>query len=328
MIRTTLMAAVGSVLLLIPVSCLAEESATAVEQPEEAPVITDAPATSNIKLSLDMGTGFLGGQSKEYVYWPFWDNHKASELDWSIDCLYLLGLEGRLEIASRFGLEIEGWFKVTDGEGDMSDYDWLYPGLDYTHLSKHPDTDVTDGSLLDLRGSYAFYKTFGVALTGLVGYKRDVFGWESRGGTYDYWRGLDTGVIPANLPVIAYEQTFESIYGGIGFAASFSGNIRLAGSLIYSPLVKGEAVDHHYLRNLVTYDDFTGGDMISFDISGGYDISSFLGVEVGFSYLSYDNMQGDSEWHFNDEGRIRLLEDGAGMDHSSAMLTIMLQMRF
>jgi hypothetical protein len=39
-------------------------------------------------------------------------------------------------------------------------------------------------------------------------------------------------------------------------------------------------------------------------------------------------MQGDSEWHFRDEGVVILIEDGAGMDQTSSMVSVALRYTF
>lgn len=100
------------------------------------------------------------------AHWPQSNNHKASELTWEIDNLYMIGVNGVLEVN-----------------------DWKVPGDEWTDWSHHEDTDVTDGSIIDLNANFAFFRTQNAVLTGMVGYKRDNFGWESRGGDYVYSSG-------------------------------------------------------------------------------------------------------------------------------------------
>ncbi len=113
----------------------------------------------------------------------------------------------------------------------------------------------------------------------------------------------------------------------MGFAAKFNA-FELNSRFIYSPLVQGEATDYHYLRNLVTYDEGEDGDMIAFDVSGSYLINPHFAIEAGYSYQRYDMMQGDSEWHFQDEGVVYFFADGAGMDQTSSLFSLSLRYTF
>lgn len=293
-------------------------------------VVANDPAAP-VVFTMGIGAGYLTGESNEIVYWPQENNHKASELTWKIDSLFMVGVSASFEVNDWFIANFDGWFKATDGDGTMDDYDWMVVGGDWTDWSHHEDTDVTDGSIIDLNANFAFYQSGSVRFTGIVGYKRDSFGWDSRGGDYTYSvNGFrdSTGSFEDGALAISYEQTLESLYGGLGFDANFSGVFRLSGRVIYSPFVQGEATDNHYFRNLVTYDDFEEGDMIAFDLAGTYFFNDNLGLEVMFSHQSYDTMQGDSEWQFRGEGVVFKVNDGAGMDHSSTMISTALQYRF
>jgi plasminogen activator len=293
----------------------------AVSPIQNAEVSSKDNPISPFQFSLSVGTGYLTGESTELVYVPWSNNHKLSELTWKIDSLYMVGVGGSLTIGDRFAVNFDGWFKASDGEGGMDDYDWMVPGLDWTHWSHHEDTDVTAGSIIDLNAHYSFYHSQNVVFNAIAGLKRDEFGWEARGGDFVYstnWFRDTRGSFPDGLPVISYEQTMTSLYAGLGTGLEFN-NLQLDARVIYSPFVQGEAVDHHYLRNLVAYDDFEDGEMIAFDISGTYSISNGFALEVAYSYQHYDTMQGDSERR--QDGSITLLEDFAGMDHHSSMIS-------
>ncbi len=283
-----------------------------------------------VDVTLRGGVGYLTGESRELVYWPDVGNHKASELIWEIDSLYMIGFGAslrseRLRWLRWLTVNFDGWFKATDGDGTMDDYDWLDLGRDdWTEWSHHEDTDVTDGSIIDINGQISFYRTQNVVFNGYVGYKRDNFGWESRGGDFVYsrfgfrdWRGS----FPAGELAISYEQTLEVPYLGLGVEAG-SGKFKFDGRVIFSTLVKGESVDHHHMRNLVIDGDFSDGDMIAVDIAGIYAVTSNLSVELGYSFQSYDEMRGDYTWHDNDTGTVDFTENYAGMDQESSMFSI------
>ncbi len=298
--------------------------------PGDARSMTVGQPSSPVSFSLAAGGGYLTGESKELVYWPMRGNHKASELTWSIDSLFMVGIGGTLKVKDWMAVNFKGWFKATDGEGAMDDYDWAVVGGDWTDRSHSENTDVTKGSIVDIDVELSFVRTDVFALKGIVGYKRDNFGWEAYGADYTYsinsYRDT-TGSISDSTAVIGYEQTFTAPYIGLGFGLKFD-TFALDSRVIYSPLAQGDATDNHYLRNLVTYDEGKDGDMIAFDISGSFLVTEHFSVELGYSYQKYDMMQGDSEWEFRDEGYSYIYSDGAGMDQTSSLISLALRYTF
>ncbi len=291
----------------------------------------DQPA-SPVSFNVELGSGYLTGESKELVYWPTFGNHKASELTWKIDNMFMVGVGAQMKVRDWMAVNFNGWFKAFDGEGTMDDYDYLIPGSrDWTDWSHHEKTDVTAGSIVDLGVEFSFVRTDVLQLKGLAGYKRDNFSWEAYGGEYTYsddggFRN-STGSLSNSVASIGYEQTFTSLYFGLGMAAKFAA-FELSSRFIYAPFVQGEATDYHYLRNLVTYDDADDGDMIGFDVAGSFLLSQHLSIDMGYSYQRYDTMQGDSEWHYEDSGVVYFFADGAGMDQTSSLISLAFRYTF
>lgn len=325
--HTTLLCAASA--MLLGGAGLAPAAGPVAVAPQQNVEVAIADA-SPVKFSLSGGAGYLTGEANEIVYWPTAGNHKASELTWQIDNLFMFGVGAHLRVQSWLTVNFDGWFKATDGDGSMDDYDWEIPGADWTQWSTHEDTDVTDASIIDLNAEFAVFRTQNMALKVIGGYKRDNFGWEAYGGDFVYsvngFRDT-TGSFADGLQVIGYEQTYESPYIGAGIGVNFS-KFELASRLIYSPFVQGEAIDNHYLRNLVTTDEIEDGDMIAFDISGNYLINNHLSVLMAFTYQDYDTTQGDSLWEFRDQGVSYLIVDGAGMDLQYSLFTVSLKYTF
>ncbi len=300
-----------------------------VNSEKSAELVKSENADGSVKFSLGLGAAYLTGESHELVYWPEYNNHKASELTWKIDSLYMANINATLDIYNDWFIHFDGWFKVTDGDGAMDDYDWMNVGGDWTDWSHHDDTDVTSASMIDISGGWKAVNKERFTLSGLVGYKRDVFGWESYGGSYIYSESGfrdSSGNFADGALGISYEQTFSSIYVGLGAEFTLSDMISLSGRAIYSPIVQAEADDHHYESNFVTYDDFSGGDMFGFDVSVIINISKSLALDVGYSYLNYDEMQGDSDWDYG--YGIYTAADGAGADHNSSWFSVGLRYSF
>ena len=296
--------------------------AVAPQQDVEVAMVETPP----VRFSLSAGAGYLTGKATEIVFLPTVGNHRISELTWKIDNLFMIGVGAHLKLQNWLTVNFDGWFKATDGEGSMDDFDFRILGADWTDWSTHSDTDVTDGSIIDLNAEISVFRTENFALKVIGGYKRDNFGWEAYGGNFVYSvNGFrDTvGSFPAGQQVIGYEQTYDTPYVGIGIGVSFP-RFELASRLIYSDWVQGEAIDNHYLRNLVTTDEIEDGEMVAFDISGKYLINNHLSVMMAYTYQDYDTAQGDSLWEFRDQGVSVLFVDGAGMDLYYSLFTVSL----
>lgn len=279
---------------------------------------------ASIALSGRTSIGYLTGQAHEFVYWPHRGGHKASELTWDIDSLFMVGLGATIQPKQWLAINIDTWFNIGDGSGYMDDYDWAIPGMDWTDQSIHDNTDVTKGFIFDVNAEMTAFSTNQIQLTGIIGFRRDSFEWQSRGGSYVYsvngYRDM-AGNFADDVLGITYEQTFNVPYIGIGFKGDFD-RIHFAAKITGSVLVSGEAIDHHHLRNLVTTDDFSNESMIAFDVSFGYDVSDTIGLEVAYAYEKYDTMKGDSVWDFNDEGVSIAFPDSAGADLETSMVSM------
>lgn len=298
--------------------------------PGQSAEVAMTETASPLKFTFGVGAGYLTGESNEIVFLPDAGNHKVSELTWEIDNLFMVGIGAQMKFKNVLSLNFDGWFKAVDGEGTMDDFDFRIVGQDWTDWSHHEDTDVTKASILDFNAEFAVYRTEVVAFNLIGGYKRDNFGWEAHGGDFIFsvnnFRDT-TGSFADGAAVISYEQTLSSLYFGMGITATFD-RFDLAGRMIYSPFVRGEATDNHFLRNLVTFDETNDGDLIAFDISGSYLITNNFSVLMAYGFQKYDTMQGDSVWQFRDEGVELTFIDGAGMDQTSSLFSLSLQYTF
>ncbi len=305
-----------------------------VAQAGAASVETEATAELNaersgVAFSGRVGVGYLTGKAHEYVYWENHGGHKASELIWEIDSLYMLGLGATIQARNWLSLNMDIWFNLGDGSGSLEDYDWGVPGMDWTDQSVHDNTDVTKGIVFDVNAEITAFSNNQLRLTGIVGYRRDNFEWQTHGGSYVY--SLNTyrdtvGIFP-DVIGITYEQTFDVPYLGIGFKGDFD-RIHLGAKLTGSMLVSGEAVDHHHMRNIITNDDFDNENMWALDVSFGYDISDTIEFTATYSYEKYDTMKGDSVWEYSGVGVSVPYPDSAGADLETSMLTMDLSFSF
>lgn len=245
-----------------------------------------------VQVSGHMGLGYLDGEGKEAVF----DNgHKLSELTWELEDVYMLNLGG--SVSPRPWLTINGdvWFKVTEGDGAMDDYDWLVQGYPYTHWSHHDDTDLTEGIMFDVNAAFTMLQSNETTLLGIVGFKHDTWEWEARGGSYTYSTNYlyDTvGSFPDGVQAITYSQTYNTPYIGVGFDAKLS-PIRLFGRFIYSPLAMLETEDTHHMRDLRIEGDFDATDLYSVDLGFGYEFTPRFSLLGSVHYQKYDRGDGD-----------------------------------
>jgi len=316
-LKKTAVAATTAITLLLPT---VQGSAATVVEDTMTEVSSDR---GPVAFSGRLGVGYLTGQAHEYVYWADQGGHTASDLIWDIDSVYMFGLGGSIRPLSWLNINADIWFNIADGDGYMEDYDWQVVGMAWTDQSKHDNTDVTTAVMFDVNVEMTMFSTGTVSFNGIAGYRHDTFEWEAQGGSYIY--SIDafrdtSGTFPQDMHGITYEQSFDVPYVGIGFTADFD-RVHIAAKVTGSTFVSGKATDQHHVRDLVTYDDFSGESMLAFDISFGYDITESLGIAASFAYEKYDTMTGDSEWHFNDVGEVYILADGAGADLETSMLS-------
>ncbi len=298
----------------------------AIEANEKSTIFNKQNKSSNFELEIHLATGFLNGDAHEFVYWPEQGNHKASELIWKLDNVFMIGAGGSFRPTSWLTFNMEGWAIAGEGEGEMDDYDWLEPGLDWTDWSHHDDVKVTKGSIVDFNAQVAVWTNQILTLNTFLGFITENYEWEARGGTYTYSENGfrdSTGTFTDGQLGITYEQTLNVPYVGLGISADLN-PVTLQSRIIGSSLVNGEAIDQHHLRSLIVYDDFSGGNMISFEAIVGITLSPNFSVGGGFYYTQYDTVTGDSEWHFSD-GSIVEAPDGAGMslEHSMLLITLL-----
>jgi len=287
--------------------------------PEKSAEVQVGRAGVNITARLQ--EGHLTGEANEYVYDG---SHTLSQLIWKIDDIHMIGAGISVKPLHWLAINGDAWFNIIDGNGTMDDYDWMVRGGDWTHWSHHENTDVTKGIIVDINVELTPFKTGPVKFSGLLGYRRDNWEWEARGGSYIYSVNSfrDTqGTWPDDQLGITYEQIFNVPYIGISVNGDF-GVFDLKARLIGSPFVHGETIDHHHLRDLVVYDDFSGGDMVAFDIAGTYSFTNHLALQMAFNYTKYDTMRGDAEYHYNDIGVVVTYPDAAGTDLETTMLSL------
>ncbi|MBP7831181.1 MAG: omptin family outer membrane protease [Kiritimatiellae bacterium] len=269
--------------------------------------------------SLRGSVGFLQGEAGELVYEPELDNYKLSELQWDLSGLVMGGavFSGA---AGKFGFNAGFWVAANKGDGEMKDYDWFVPGMDWTDYSRS-DVDVESGYSLDINANYLLVRRPQVGLRALVGYKRDYWEWTDYGrefvysvyGFRDYVGNFD------GQNVIDYQQTFDIPYVGLNLDGR-AGSLGWNAYALYSPIVSAEDKDHHILRELHFEESFDGGDFYAVGVSATYRITPQLFLSGAVDYQDIPEFQGDMTIVESGE----TYEDSAGISNNHVMFSLAL----
>ncbi len=282
----------------------------------EQKIATYPSSSGDFQFSLFTGVGYVTGEMNEYVYEPD-SGHKNSQLIWDIDNLVMGKIGASVQYKNAVTIKIDSWWKLSDGSGNMEDYDWVIDGVtDWSDWSKS-NTDITAASIIDISANYAFFHYKNYTLQGIFGFKRDHFNILATGGKYIYSENGfrdETGSFP-DVPGIGYKQTWQSIYAGLGVVAFFPEKFLLSGRAIFSPFVDGKAIDHHYMRNIVTEDKIRNGRVFAVEVSAGWAFRPDFIWNVAVDYQKYSTSKGDSRWEEN--GHPDYLENAAGMEQES-----------
>ncbi|BBO66886.1 outer membrane protease [Desulfosarcina alkanivorans] len=288
---------------------------------------TIAQARSTVLLEGRVSAAHLTGEAREYVYDASWEGEKGSELIWQIKNVYMVGLGLTVQPFKRLAFNADGWFNVNDGTGEMDDYDWFIRHEDWTHWSHSAQVELDKGRILDVNAQITLAEPGGFTLAAIVGYRYDNWKWTDYGdGVFIYSvNGFrDTvGYLPGDEPGISYEQTYQTPYLGIGISGHFN-RLTLQARLTGSTLVKNEAVDHHYHRDMVFYDSFENGDMIALDISGACQLTDHWGIRLGYAYQRYCETTGDTRVVYGDGTTERYLnEAGAELEYHNVSVSFL-----
>ena len=265
--------------------------------------------------------GVVNGEAKEHVFdyeGSGGTRRQLSRLDWDLNNVAMGG--GNLSVRPWNWLTFNGgiWLALTEGRGEMDDYDWLdVRSSDWTHYSLS-DVDVTEGYILDLNAAWDVVRADSLGAQVLLGYKQDGWTWEDQGVYLLY---PEYGYVPYPLDgenMINYEQEFRMPY--LGASVDWSrGAFTLAGHLTWCPVVAATDWDEHVARDLHFKETFDGGDMFGVGVEARYqfDQGIFKGayLSAGVDYQQIDLMIGDMEIRDVSTGETDTEADVAGVEN-------------
>ncbi|EAW9501544.1 protease, partial [Salmonella enterica] len=153
------------------------------------------------------------------------------------------------------------------------------------------------------------------------------FSWTSKGGSYLYDNGTDTGSFLPGQSVIGYSQTFKLPWIGIAGTYRFR-DFELNGLFKYSNQGKVTDNDEHYLRDTTFRDRATGQKFYSLSADAGYYITDKAKVFVDVAWSRMLNVKGDITENDYGENTKTRYKDSSGTEHSNYMVTGGIQYRF
>ena len=294
-----------------------------------APPIGDFPISVGGQLSL----GLLNGEAKEHVYdyeTADGSRRQLSRLDWDLKNVAMGGVNVSVrpikhDLLDALTLNVGFWNALSEGSGEMDDYDWLDTGSeDWTHYSLS-DVDVTEGYLFDLNVAWDLVAWKDLTARAFVGYKQNGWTWEDSG---KYLLYPEYGYVPQDLDgenMINYEQEFRMPYLGASFDFT-PGNFTVSGRLTYSPSVEATDWDDHLARDIHFKEEFEGGDMLGFGLDVRYAFTK--GILKGafftaaFDVQTIDLIVGDMEYYDASTGEHGGDDDIAGIENEYAVFSL------
>ena len=241
-----------------------------------------------------------------------------SELEFPLDTM-LFGLEGGYASKNEkgqdaFKIGLQWSINLNNGSGKLKDSDWIsgaaetspppnglgfppHPGLDI-----YSESDITlKANIFDLRGSYNFWPSTGLAVGPLGGLLYQKFQYDASNlkqvGYGPYATGYSGSV--SGL-VLTYEVTYTIPYLGIHTEIPFSRKFQAVVDLGYSPWAAAEDTDDHVLRGKRS-DGSTSGSAYLATVTAQWDMEDNNLILIRGQYLNIETTGTQTQTWYRDE---------------------------
>jgi outer membrane protease len=289
--------------------------------------------------SIGASVGQVEGTCSETVFtYPLGKKFLLSDLKWDYQGVTLAGAMASAGFGGRYRVNIGYWSAFPGGSGLMVDRDWIYDDSvaetlvpddsNWTHESRHPDTSLDGGTMLDLNVSMLALRGGSFSLRGILGIKRDTWNWSARGGTYVYSGSgfRDTvGTFESDLQVIEYRQEYAIPYLGIGGNLSTS-HFLVDIHLLVSPFIWASTADYHNMRDLTFEGEYFGGLYAGLGLTATWAVTARWAITIRGEYQSMSGLTGDLTLTTPDNRSVYPGACGVGMD--ALMYTLGTSWRF
>lgn len=281
--------------------------------------------------SFDISTSILNGTSYEIVYQT---DGKLSELIWNLDNINLLELDYNLILKNDIRINTRIKTNFTAETSTMEDFDWDSDFDDvsngeWTDYSKS-DTEVNEVYQFDFYFEFPAYSNSFFNLYLLAGYKEDSFKWDAIGGEYIYSSSSFRDISGEfnDIATISYNQYFQTPYFGFSLNRDYK-KAYMNAVIKYSAMVFANDEDTHHLRDLYFEEEFEWGEMLDFNFSISYKLSTDISFFSSFNYLKYYLNSGSTKVTDLSDGSITTYGDGsAGIEHESYAFSLGVKLDF
>jgi len=279
---------------------------------------------SGTSVAGSFSAGLLTGEANEHVFDyenPDGSRRQLSRLDWDLSEIFMAGGQVSVTLLKDFSFNGGFWAALTEGNGEMDNYDWLdISSSEPSHYSLS-EVDVTEGYIFDFNGAYEFLNRDGWSLHGMLGYKQNGWTWTDRAVYLIY---PDYGPDPVMLGgenTIDYEQEFQMPYLGARAQIDLKG-LSLSAYINYSPMVTATDWDHHIARMIYFKETFESGEMLGAGAKIQYPIKKNMFVTASVDYQSVDLIVGDMEALDYSIGEVFFSEDSAGIENEYVAFSV------
>lgn len=297
----------------------------ALAQHENGPYAVNFSADS---ITVSTSLGWLGGESREYVYDPD-TGRKISELNWKIRNAPIIKGDISWDPLFWLTLNAKGWTTLASSGSGMDDYDWKDQNQSHwTHWSNSPDTHLNYANEFDINARAWLLKQPDYKVGAVVGYQQTRFSWTAFGGHYQYDNGRVIGDFPRGERIIGYKQRFSMPYLGLAGGYRYR-DIEFNALLKFSPWVEARDNDEHYRRHLTFRDNTSRSNYYSASVDAGYYITPDTKVFTEFTWSKYSQGKGGAQVIDRVSGESGYVGgDVAGIENKNYSLAAGLQYRF
>ena len=291
---------------------------------------TTGALSSGQDFSLSGGIGLMNIDAGEFVYDG---DYKISQLDWQSRGVVLFTLGAEAELSPDYLLKAKIDTGI-DGDGDLTDYDWLMNGPngmnDWTDRSRHPDTGLDHyyaGALEIYRRMWADDSSE-LQLGG--GFKYTDVKWSASGGSYVYSDNAfrdSSGSFADGQRIISYRMQLPVAYASVAASRTF-GSWTLDGDVKAGLSFGIDDTDDHWGRQRRFFDRMDPAPMIGVDLRASYAMTEDTSFYLGGSFEQIFKSEGSSKEINTATGNVESLSDGAGANYRAVNLTFGLKRQF
>lgn len=222
-------------------------------------------AFENFNISVQLDSGVLNGQVKEYVYTPACKNtdNMESKLTWDLDNIPYKEVTIDLNLFKNFNIAFTGKLCDPQRSGVMQDYDWLnsveseWKNDDPTELTNYSihKNILNDFYSFRISAGYNFIINSIFTVTPFASWDYDYIHFSAYDG-YGIYKSRNFEKQNYSGKVICYKNEFNSFMPGVKLNINPFEKLNITATGMYNfALGFNNALDYHYTRLLLFNDD-------------------------------------------------------------------------